>query len=1685
MVAVLLLLMALFVLCAPFLLTVRNADRASAQLADRATARIALEAATRHARAGLGSSHPGIDETPYFDSEEELAVDNAFDEDFLDANDTHGVMWDVDVEDLAGRVDLNSASPQVIANLVDGVARLTTRVLETDTQLSVSSTSGFADAGFVWLGLELVGFGARAPSTLDVLQRGLGVELDGDGVAQPCAPMPAAAHDLGSYVLDQRTFGIPRWRTRAGAEGELALLDAIEQAAETVAFTMAGEYGEDFLPTLQRTTTVHGGVGAGARWMRGSRVVGPVRGKPDWGCVLPLSDSRSFNAGTTVRITDGEVTEFGLVHAVNREGIRLKEALQYEYEPFTAVVQPLAKRPVNINTASPEVLRALFLNLKLRTASARITSREADELVTVVVVSRPFIGLEDFLRRVVLPAAGLEELPPDAPAVPSVFQELKGFGELQEDGTRELVGFMDREDAQALYKNALNANDAELEFSTMPFCFTSRDVYALDLRTSVNARSGIERTHRVREEVELVVPQRDLLAVWARQEDFDEEPRFDREGAGWLSGPEATSRHDRWFGSPWPTRSRAHLGPYDTRPVVDPPPIEDEPPVLTFASRGDLAWLQPAPARTDDEGTRAGHVLHFDDETGDVEGRYLPDGTLEYAPSDPRVRWSGGGGVLQPLSFELWLKPRDLSVGSRFLDVGGLFPESDRLSLLLDDGDLVLRVLDAVGDHPATSFEEFAEVRYSLTEEAGLPVDVWTHVEIGVAGTRPDQLRMLVDGRASPRTPGLTRLAGNLSPDGRTIPVDSTEGFPDRCVLRIGEELIEAVKDGETAFRAVHQSVGLNAGFGGRLARERFGGAPAPNELNLALGAKDTDYPAGTSVQLYGYSLPIQSNVPSSGGQLANDLGPFGVAYVTGIYKDGDFEEDAGMEPIVVQNPQTLDRATIGWGMDTVGGDIEGFELASADADRDIEEVMQAFSKTGGYAALLSREVRNVRVEDQIDPSAGGLVVRDIDGARIGGVEVVRYSTWDGNRLVLSGRGNQVGELKNYGSGTSSPAGSTVGGVASFIFQWNGALNNSFGGIESEVMVVPISVPVQGASGISSFLPASAGDSQFAQITHLGGESHLTEWVRYDEIVREHLVRDAVGGLGDANEAAHGDEDVFYPTIRVRTGTGLAPPRVAGGRAAGPAPSGSAPSAPRRQSGDSYWYYALGEPEVEVEAYPITRAVATHLQHRGTLGTYSHAHPTGTQVLPVWKTLDVDETGGRPGRLDAVALIDQDPTQPVFPATVQHAHRPNEYTFFAYGQPSGVPESEEGTPVTQYDFDTSAIYVALEEALPIPFAASQLRPPITETRTVTRVSMFPSGELPRTVLSVTIGGDVEGSRGAVPSAVVDEVVFGRDSRPNQLVVEERLLEGGESLEVAEVLRTPGGDAFESSPLAGLPRDAGLLRIGDEILAYDYFDAESNVLHFPPGGRGLLGTDAQAHVEGEGIQFLDSWRVSMLAGDMGAEDAVLPVASRAGFPSAGTVLVDEELIHYTHFQSGALAMPVSSKEPGAMDREGVGLFRGRYGTEPTGHASVTPVILFPFRYWDRWSERADAPELHYYEFDLSQPESYWKRVFWEAESPAVGGSELGVLQKTDPDLPWDADPEQEQGLDLLWKGKLEARGNVIGRQSSRAAWRVFVRFEPGAYDADRGLSHGWKATPKLGLFGVEYMGPGRVLRRIDR
>jgi len=1712
MIAVLLVLMALFVLCAPFLITVRNADQSSAGLADRATLRVTLDAGGRHAEAKLAASHPALDSTPFHDDAEELHVAADFPEGFLTPDDPSGPMWEVEARDVAGKIDLASASPHVLANLIGGAARLTRLMKAEEAELELSDPDGFLEEGAVYVEQELLAYTRRDGAKLVGLTRGLLSET-GEAGTTSCGPQPAAPHDIGAYVIDQRAWALCEWRLTADGVRAYEGIEDLRQAKERM---LGPGLGREAYLALERTASAHARVRAGARWQRAVRMLGSVGGAPQYGCELVLDDVRWFNAGTTVRISDGTNTEYALVRAVEGAKVILARPLANAYTAGETLVSPLARTPVNVNTASAEVLTALWTNLKLRGRTARLTAGEAKELVELVLASRPFTGFEDFLRRVVLPAGGLETLPADAPVKPESLAKLEREATTGADGKKVVLGFLDKEDAIAVYKCALNANDNELEFATMPLCFTSRDVYELSTRAAVHAQSGVERTRGVRETVEMLVPQRELLTLWTRQEEFDDAPRLDTGSAGWLTGPVPTSRFDPRYGvvhaTRWPSRAHAHLGPEDTQSWGGEP-LEEVGDPHAFASREDDAgWAQLAPMREEAEARRATFGLHFDDETRRLEGRFLPDGSIDFEPA--RARWLGQEDLLRGLSLSMWVQPQGLEDGARLFDLAGSVDDLDRVSLVVEEGELVLRVLDGSGDHPDTSFEERSEVRFPLAGTGpGLPNDTWSHVQFGVDGSRPDQLTLLVDGRHAPVTPGLTRLTAALNDESDEIRVESTEGFPDRCVLRIGDELIEAIKEGETSFEARFNAVGESAGFGGRFAREEYSGVEGA-EINEGL-YKDGGHPVGTSVQLYGYSLPLFDNVPNATGQLRDSLGPFAVARVDGIVLNGSEKRGAQMPPVQYQSAEFPTPITIGYGIDGSGQGLDGVVLQPADPNRSLEETMSAFQASGGYAALL-----------QVIYTSGGAegeLATDTYGVRIGGVEVVRYRGYSGGTLQISERGDQV-RLRNL---TGEGVDPSVQGRGAFLVSYDGPfLDDEWTArttqLSAQVFVIPISVAVGATSTSFGFDPGAPGRSAFAQITRLGGESHLTEWVRYDEISPDgQLVRDTSSALMDALFGATGgrrEEPPDRPTGGGTGGGGTGGPGRPGGGGGGGGPAGPggggasrllAPSTasaarPQGQARSAYWDYVIGQREDT--DFLVALAVSSNFQFRGVLGTFAHEHPQGTEVLPVFKAYELDETAGWPGRFDAVTFLSQQPTEPGFPGVVQHAHRPREHTVWAWQDGDELTPVASGEPVVvpQSGFDVTLTHLALQGALAVPFAATRVgsvQSPI-DSRLLARIALHPSGELPRVVSAGRIGGDARVD-GGVPSAMVDEALFfptfieGPAALPVQFVLDQPLEASGSTATAAvNTVRTTLGDFVDPSYgglFAAMPANGGLVRIGDEILAYESRDETTFTLALSASGRGLLGTQPGAHRTGEGVTFLGALPCAILAANVGADDALLPLLELPpGFPSQGTVRIEDELVHYTRIESGILIMPRASTEPGRMDEKGPGLFRGRYGSRRSAHGVGTPVVLHPFRYWDRWSDLADAPEMAWYELSLDQPDAFWRRAFWRQSASGHAGPELIVLERTEPSTPWDAPPDEldsetrrPNGLRLLSPDKLSSEGHPIGRQADRVEWRIFVRHQAGSFDPLTGAAHGWKTTPKLELFGVEYFGPSRTYARSER
>jgi hypothetical protein len=1759
----LLVLMALLVLCTPFLLSARNADRASAELADRVEARILLDAAARHARAGLRESHPALDATPYFDTAEELAAKAEYPADFLRPADPNGPMWQAEVNDLSAQIDLNSAPPQVFANLMGLSTRLTAPLEPDAKELPLSSVLGLEPSGYVWIGGELVRYQKVGESGLEQFVRGLNATTtDWSG-----GPKPSSPHGAGTAVIDQRAFAIPTWRT-LGADGDFRALEEMEQLRECARFALAsateGSAGAQafegrVLTPLFDFGAVHSPARTGSRWQFPVRVLSPILGGQDGR--LSVSSTRWINAGTTVQIYDGTTRETALVSEVTGEGVvYLDRVLANDYLANQAELRVLARVPVNLNTASRDVLIALFNNLQLVGKNARVNKDEAQTLADVIIESRPLEGFEDFLRRVVLPACGIEALPEGAPSIPRALA-----------GGR---GFLDELDALAVYTNGLNANDSTLAYSTMPYCFRSSDVYELELRATVNAPAGVERFTLVREQIEVIAPQQRLLQLWARQEDFDEELRLSRAAPLWMSAPSATSP---WDGSATPpSRLRANWGSVSGRLFL-PGEIansgnapEDMPKAVehTFASRTDTAWTQLWPARVPEVGRRRGRIIHFDSETRDPEGRYLPDEPVNRAASDNQVRWVSTGSanttsLMMPAAWSLWVKLRSTADACLF-DIGANSSGSDRIALLIERGDLVLRVFDGTGDHAGTPQLEAGEARYALAASAtdpGLPLEVWQHISIDVRGTRPDQITLLVNGMShGVRTPGLTRLVNSINASTTTLAVESVEGFPAQGVARIGDELVEYSLGAGNVLDCTPVQSGLMAGFGGRLARERTifqSGVRVPQILLGPTGdgtapANVGNHPAGTAVQVFGYSMALKSKAPSGQANLPQPLGTFAVGVVRGTQGGNPTQ---GGEPLSVVLP-LAGSLPLGYGLDGPPSQVTGLDIAPADPQTTQAQLMASFQPTGGYVLLVQRALGRLVAQPQT-PGQPGQPTDDpltTHNVRIGGAEVLWYTGVQGNRLLIdpARRGNTHG-FATGGIGREPRA---------FVFNWNDSFRvqdpsdpaatvpvDPDTRLEWDCFAIPISIAAPGASSRfldpvqspynQQVLQSGQGQyqSEYAQITR--AQNEFTEWVRYDEIKNDQLVRCIDRALREAFVAAtqvnYDDEQEGTIPVNNPGGGGGTPgggggTPGGGGGGGGVTPAGfleegkfAAAAAPMQQSGvgGAYWIETLGAQETSEG--PLSRAISSALQFRGVMGTYSHAHPASTPLLPVIRVhrravnannlpSAAEPDAGRVGAGDGVFFVESDPSLLGNPAIIQRAFQPLQYLRYQWRQqgPNQLVAVDSGlATVRTFDIgevDYECMYVGLREALPVPYAEDLFQAgsgsgTLPDIRLRQRVTHHPSGELPRLVTSVRVGGALAGGNGsAVPSAVIDEIVFGDILMARAAPGVSGNAAQGAAGWLAQEYSSSTGDLYLAPSLARAawdlvgfpqgaeylnewPEDAGLIRAGDEILCYQERSPVDGRVTLATNGRALLGTQEQPHHAHETVTWLEDWAVTVLAADLAAGDAQIQLKDATDFPNEGTLLIDTELIHYTRMEGTTLFMPRGSSEPGARDGRGEALFRGRFGSLAAAHAAGTPVILFPFRYWDRWAERADAPELACFEFSLDHPSAWWESFFFRKED--VDGARIGVLRRSGADAPWDADPEQDARVMINWDGEQSGAPIPVGLQSDRLSFRAFVEYTPQAFDAQTGLRHGWRQTPRLVHLGAFYFAPNTVLRSLER
>ncbi|MHC4824402.1 MAG: hypothetical protein ACYTEP_10330 [Planctomycetota bacterium] len=1594
LVVVLMALALLFSLGVPFLFASRLRSEASTETYSRALARVAVDSASRNTAFHQALSHPGIDPTPLWDSADEWdgtalgPMPQSMGADWARSRES----WGAEVESTQTRVSLGTAPVMLLQNLIHPCF-LTRDVSYREPEIPVTSTAGFPEEGLVLIGTRWVQYGKKTPNSftnlvptgdepkdLDELRFREGYLVQDPRVqALVLANFSAEGHTSPEFLGDPFGFDFGLGPEALLPETDLAIL-------EDLCTLRSGAYGtEEWEPATWTTAKID----------------------PEEPDIISIDEDSYFSMGTVVRL----LPDFGapldrLVLASGGGRLALSAPVPIFLDPLSTRVYPKRREPVDVNGCRPEILEALATGVAFRGAPPVATETppsgrrsrewvnpgEARAFASRVVQARPLTGPQDLWDRVLAPMA--------------------------EEGALTDV------DAWALYLNSLDPNNGALRQSTTSFGYRSGNQYIQRINAAVRSRLGRTLARSSFRQTVSAAPSGPLLSILQDQESFEDFGRWSRGLHGVTTLPTAmgslTSPLDISVNGPtlqlgtWPETGRM-------MPERDP----------------ETSAVIPMPARETDTYpfNGRGRTEHFDYDPSPL-GRYLPE-TGPYSP--PLGSWgvAGDSGLsdVEPLCLQGWFYGEDLQAGTMF-ELSGFENDRNRISAAMEQGQLVVRCQGTTGPDgfDLDGLEEEIIVRFDPAE---YPIaDRWFHLSVLIRDFSPRGLQVMLDGVPRGDIDGFTHLTQALASyapgdAGVTIAVESTEGFPSKGALRIGDEVLEYTTKTETTFTVERDA---STYFGGRSTRE------ANDLFAITL---DTIHPVGAAVEIYGYSAILIDDIPPGGKTLSGEVGPWSFA-----------DAINGPDDIVGEFPGlglTIPLGT-GFGADYVGAiDLGPLLIAPEDT-----YYAEAFQSDGGYALMWSAPLNVVNADD---------------GSPVGGIEVIKYSSREGETLILAERNVQLPGLAEAPVDDPTDISLSSTGVT-FITEYVDGFTvqgTDFNELEAlQVYIVPISLHADGATEISYRGP----DDDFSEFVQLGlpGDPTSVEWVRYDHIVDGHFVRDDWGALRNEFLVE------FFLNLEDEE---IEPP----GPAPGPEFGGGLSLDWMQQEEEDIYRFrpTIGEPVDDRAA--IINEVLWDFQFRGVMGTYDHAHGPGEEFTPVITTqrtgftaANTDPGYGYVGRFDRVALMQAGEAGLPFWFEVNWSKVPR-------------PRDRVRADVTYLAFTTSTN---------IPFTGHLADDTVTalqggDRREFSRLCKYPNHERPRNFGNLVVGGTVAGGTQSL-TGYVDEVSLvavgghGDPSLPTSrgAFILDQDLESGESdiihIDPFDIIldgyRVSIGGGAAGQWIDVLPT-SGLLDIDGELVAYTDIDTTTGDFTIAVDGRGMLGTEVRGHSSGTTVRLLDSRASAALDSDLDPSSESIQVANQAGFSRSGLLLIDQELMHAPMRGGGGfLSMPRERRDAnGAL---GSGILRGRFGTAPANHSSGALVYSFPNRWMDNYSPGSDSGTGSWLQLGYEEPDALWRGLRYEAEIPDNSLS-VRVLAKTG-NAGWEDDPRTTPGLTLFEKGEpVSGVFQELGFRHDRLDLRVLFDWGVGAFDPVTFEATGWTAVPRLRSLVVDYLADSRVER----
>ncbi len=1684
LILVIVVLMALLLIATPFASNMLNHQVATVVHDSADRAQVDEQSLTNHVMAKLRQTHPRYDKTPYVDGIEEIVAAETLDGvgDLDGVANPRGSIWSARVEDEQAKININAASPFALANLFGGRSKLDDNVSDDDTEIALEDVSGFdPNGGYVVVGAELIKYSGISLNALTGCERGInavdeeparigvsesfyfqpgglikisdGLRTDygvvsrvsagrrtifsgrGGSVEISSGFTAAAAHRGGEPVIDARVFAINMYRVlrEPGKCYRYPTVSAIRRIVDLGIPGFRPEEIERVMPYL----TVYSSHDGAARW----------------GNHRTLVDDFVFRG---------------------REWFGSKSWIESE-----------VRYPINVNTASEPVLKALLVGLAGESQNEEVDAEVAGKLIKRIVAARkerPLEDEQDVLDRVFEPA--LEE----------------------EEVTRNL--------RSAIYQCFFDSPMITfLKGGTHRLIFRSLGAYQVETNVSRNNAAGVELA-RARSKKVVSVASPELLTEFLDTQ-FDFERNL------------TPGRYSR-FVQTYPVNVEWQRAPQDP-PVFDPPNRalkqlqgyvrnqrrerqgRDEKSVWasrkkTGSEGEDEGSVRYRPTRTADDlqafrgafnPMRIG-VEHFDNNE-DIEGRILSDGPMTVGMRSGRFgrrRGGRGGSGMAATSIGLWYQPRWESgqAGRHYIFGIGENSRSDKVELYYDNEkkQLVLEVADAgLNDENTICRAYFPIVMRAYTNY---------HIACIVAGSRPDQMQIIVDGvpyrgQDQQRHRFLTRLVGGLSENDTTIRVESTKEFPSRGVLLVGEEKIEYSGKTENAFRVVAETNGavVKRGRGSR---------------------NDTDetwtHPDGAAVTLYGYANGLQSDIPQTSGRIAGAPAGWG-RWEPGILEGADPSRNI---PGAFGLPE--DATVIKLRKGTSGG----------------------FQETG--YALIASPRWEIPVAAQTNPPQPATT------RWVGGLELVYYTSLVNDELRGVTRGVETPRMTE-----------TMGGDENDWTTPKEFLNPfrvSFPNTQNTLRVIgtyvfPVSLQV---SSTNDFLdPGQTNVSERVQI--MSGAQGTPEWVRYDEILREgtggYLARTNwpdLQRLWIASQRAALPEADFTP---------LAPNIQVTWRPA----QGQDPNNPPYNFETLEEFLARVRNQfrfrgcdgtIDNGATNNTEVLQVFRTERPSAGpedvvtliddtgktkerhTVSHAAPNRNcgiawgqasriqskghfvgfrkNVGRRWESTLEDLRAGRGGR-------GRGRSRPGIDRTLSQISFDTRRVTRILKSPSGeLPMAEANRVIVGGTFGGESSPCVVDEIET--FAFDQSRRGGGGARSTMR-----------RLISTPYTLEYWKQRFDPISPALSQEAYDREeaARKQRLARAKRVIDANtpeirllrtdvfydfDGVTAPRSDRTPivrrngGFQTYEQRSRDD--RDCGCIRIGEELVIYRGIEDDNTELVLKDCIRGAFGTEPQPHSHGETAFFLSYMEMTFLQGELSAEGSTVTVEETLGFSPQGYFAVFgsaasgevREVIGYTTHPSrgnrNEFVMPQrvdrehlermieEGLEEADRDGGGAGIFRGRFGTVPARHAARAIVLRLPFRYWDRAARNADNPEMGYFQFPIHRHGAFFKSLSWGEKFPHKN-LDIRVLARVDRRAPWDSEPNgRTNGLFEFVNPRGQDDPNRIDMQADLLELRVFLEYRSGAFgayfDAD-----GWKDTPWLTKFRVDYVQPNEVLFREER